>query len=75
MVRVTKRVIHPGNLVMIRGGFNIPIPADGFLVSGADGVGVGEGVDSAQSVKPGARVIFNPSPGAWAERLKTPSSL
>ena len=71
VVRVTKRVIHPGNLVMIRGGFNIPIPADGFLVSGADGVGVGEGVDSAQSVKPGARVIFNPSPGAWAERLKT----
>lgn len=79
VVRVTKRVIHPGNLVMIRGGFNIPIPADGFLVPGADGVGVveavGEGVDSAQSVKPGARVIFNPSPGAWAELLKTHAEL
>jgi NADPH:quinone reductase-like Zn-dependent oxidoreductase len=75
VVRVTKRSIHPGNLAMIRGRFNIPLPADGFLVPGADGVGVveavGEGVDPAQGVKPGARVIFNPSPGAWAERLKT----
>jgi NADPH2:quinone reductase len=73
LVRVTKRKLHPGNLLMIRGGFNIPLPAGG-LVPGADGVGiveaVGEGVDSSQGVKPGARVIFNPSPGAWAERLK-----
>lgn len=79
VIRVTKRVIHPGNLAMIRGRFNIPLPADGFLVPGADGVGVvetiGEGVDSAQGVKPGARVIFNPSPGAWAERLKTRADL
>jgi NADPH:quinone reductase len=36
---------------------------------------VGEGVDSAQGVKPGARVIFYPSPGAWAERLKTRAEL
>jgi NADPH:quinone reductase len=75
MVRVTKRVLHPGNLAMIRGRFNIPLPADGFLIPGADGVGVveavGEGVNSAQGVKRGARVIFNPSPGSWAERLKT----
>jgi NADPH:quinone reductase len=53
-------------------------PADG-LVPGADGVGVveavGEGVDCAQGVKPGARVIFNPSPGAWAERLTTRAEL
>ena len=79
VVRVTKRAIHPGNLVMVRGGFNVPLPADGFLVPGADGVGVvesvGEGVDSTQDVKPGARVIFNPSPGAWAERLKTRAEL
>src|SRR5580704_1328722 len=69
LVRVTKRQLHPGNLAMIRGRFNIPLP-------GGDGVGiveaVGEGVDSSQGVKPGARVIFNPSGGgAWAERLKT----
>lgn len=73
LIRVTKRQIHPGNLMMVRGKFHIPLPADGFLIPGADGVDivetVGEGVDSA-SVKPGMRVIFNPSPGAWAERLK-----
>ncbi|WP_419690553.1 alcohol dehydrogenase catalytic domain-containing protein [Burkholderia theae] len=75
VIRVTARSVHPGNLAMIRGRFNIPLPADGFLVPGADGVGVveavGEGVDPASGVKPGERVIFNPSPGAWAERLKT----
>jgi NADPH:quinone reductase len=79
VVRVTKRSIHPGNLVMVRGRFNLPLPANGFLVPGADGVGfveaVGEGVDTAQGVKPGARVIFNPSPGAWAECLKTRAEL
>ncbi|MCP3705629.1 zinc-binding dehydrogenase [Paraburkholderia sp. CNPSo 3274] len=75
VVRVTRRSIHPGNLAMVRGRFNIPLPADGFVVPGGDGVGVveavGEAVGPAQGVKPGARVIFNPSPGAWAERLKT----
>jgi NADPH2:quinone reductase len=78
VVRVTKRQLHPGNLAMIRGRFNIPLPAGG-LVPGSDGVGiveaVGTGVDPAQGVKPGARVIFNPSPGAWAERIKTPAEL
>jgi NADPH2:quinone reductase len=63
---------------MIRGRFNLKLPADG-LVPGADGVGVveavGEGLDPTQGVKPGARVIFNPSPGAWAERLKTRAEL
>lgn len=75
VVRVTKRAIHPGNLAMIRGRFNIPLPTEGFLVPGGDGVGVveavGEGVHYAEGLTPGARVIFNPSPGAWAERLKT----
>jgi len=78
LVRVTKRQLHPGNVAMILGAFNIPLPAGG-LVPGGDGVGiveaVGEGVDASQGVKPGARVIFNPSPGAWAERLKTPVEL
>jgi NADPH:quinone reductase len=79
VIRVTKRSVHPGNLAMVRGRFNIPLPADGFLIPGGDGVGVveavGEGVSTAQGVKPGARVIFNPSPGAWAERLKTRADL
>src|SRR5580698_4802926 len=74
VVRVTKRQLHRGNLAMIRGRFNIPLPAGG-LVPGGDGVGVvealGAGVDGAKGLKPGARVIFNPCPGAWAERLKT----
>ena len=79
VVRVTKRVLHPGNLAMIRGRFNIPLPADGFLVPGSDGVGVveavGAGVVAAKGLKRGARVIFNPSPGAWAELLKTHAEL
>jgi NADPH2:quinone reductase len=78
VVRVTKRRLHPGNLAMIRGRFNIPLPAGG-LVPGGDGVGIVEAVaarvDAAQGLKPGARVIFNPSPGAWAERLKTRAEL
>ena len=78
VVRVTKRQLHPGNLAMIRGRFNIPLPAGG-LIPGGDGVGiveaVGEEVASSQGVKLGARVIFNPSPGAWAERLKTRAEL
>jgi NADPH2:quinone reductase len=64
---------------MIRGRFNIPLPAGG-LVPGGDGVGiveaVGQGVDASQGVKPGRRVIFNPSrTGAWAERLKMGAEL
>jgi NADPH2:quinone reductase len=78
VVRVTKRLLHPGNLAMIRGRFNIPLPAGG-LIPGGDGVGiietVGAEVDTAQGLKRGARVIFNPSPGAWAELLKTRAEL
>lgn len=78
LVRVTKRQLHPGNLAMIRGRFNIPLPAGG-LIPGGDGVGiveaVGAGGHATQGLKPGMRVIFNPSPGAWAERLKTRAEL
>jgi NADPH:quinone reductase len=78
VVRVTKRQLHPGNLAMIRGRFNIPLPKGG-LVPGGDGVGVveavGAGVDAAKGLKPRARVIFNPSPGAWAELLRTRAEL
>ena len=78
VVRVTKRLVHPGNLAMIRGRFGLQLPAGG-LVLGADGVGiveaVGDGLDSAAGVKPGARVIFSPTRGAWAERLKTRADL
>ena len=78
VVRVTKRQLHPGNLAMIRGRFNIPLPAAG-LIPGGDGVGVieavGEGTAPELGLKPGVRVIFNPSPGAWAERLKTRAEL
>lgn len=78
VVRVTKRSIHLGNLAMIRGRFNIPLPPGG-LVPGGDGAGVveavGAGVQAATGLKPGTRVIFNPSPGAWAERLKTRAEL
>jgi len=62
---------------MVRGRFNIPLPAGG-LVPGGDGAGVIEAVGSAvhaRGLEPGVRVIFNPSPGAWAERLKVPADL
>jgi len=79
VIRVTTRQLHPGNLAMVRGKFKIPLPPTGFMIPGADGVGVveavGEGVDPAEGVKPGARVMFNPSPGAWAERLKARAEL
>jgi NADPH:quinone reductase len=75
VVRVTKRQLHLGNLAMVRGKFNIPLPLSG-LIPGADGVGVVEAVGAGvNSLKRGARVIFNPSPGAWAERLKTRAEL
>lgn len=76
LVRVTKRTMHHGNLAMIRGRFNIPLPPGG-LIPGGDGVGVVEAVDEGlgHGLKAGARVIFNPSPGAWAERLKTKTDL
>jgi NADPH2:quinone reductase len=78
VVRVSKRQIHPGNLAMIRGRFNMPLPAGG-LVPGGDGMGiveaVGAGVPASQGLKPGVRVIFNPTPGAWAELLKTRAEL
>lgn len=74
VVRVTKRQLHPGNLAMVRGEFNMPLPPSG-LVPGGDGVGVVEAVGAGVSVKRGARVIFNPSPGTWAERLKTRAEL
>jgi len=71
VVRVTKRQLHPGNLAMIR-GISAPLPAEG-LVPGGDGVGIVEAVGAtglaAQVPEPGVRVIFNPSPGAWAGRL------
>jgi NADPH:quinone reductase len=77
LVRVIKRQLHLGNLAMVRGRFHIPLPAGG-LIPGGDGVGiveaVGSGVD-AKSLKRGTRVIFNPSPGAWAERIKTRAEL
>jgi NADPH:quinone reductase len=76
-LRVTKRQLHPGNLAMVRGRFNIPLPVGG-LVPGGDGVGVVEAVGRAvrtQGLEPGVRVIFNPSSGAWAERLKIRADL
>ena len=62
---------------MVRGRFNIPLPAGG-LVPGGDGAGVVKAVGPqvhAEGLARGVRVIFNPSPGAWAERLKIPADL
>jgi NADPH2:quinone reductase len=74
LIRVTKRLVHPGNHVLVRGHFPITLPPDG-MIPGGDGVGVveaiGDGVDAARGVAPGTRVIFYPGPGAWSERVIT----
>lgn len=75
VIRVTKRQLHLGNLAMIRGRFNIPLPPSG-LVPGGDGVGIVEAVGAGvRGLVPGVRVIFNPSPGAWAECINTRAEL
>ncbi len=67
VVRVTKRSIHPGTLAMVRGRFNVPLPAAGFLVPGADGVGVveavGHGVDSDIGREAGRASDLQSKPG------------
>jgi NADPH2:quinone reductase len=62
---------------VVRGRFNIPLPAGG-LVPGGDGAGVVEAVGPpvhAEGLAPSVPVIFNPRLGAWAERLKIPADL
>jgi NADPH:quinone reductase len=74
LIRVTKRLVHPGNHVLVRGHFPITLPPDG-MTPGGDGVGIveaiGDGVDPARGVAAGARVVFYPGPGAWSERVLT----
>ncbi|MDR8048036.1 zinc-binding dehydrogenase [Burkholderia cenocepacia] len=76
VVRVTRRMVHPIDDVMIRGYIPAPIPAEG-TVPGGDGVGVveqvGSDVDAASGIKPGQRVMLFPAQGTWAERVVAPA--
>ncbi|MCA8036270.1 zinc-binding dehydrogenase [Burkholderia arboris] len=76
VVRVTRRMVHPIDDVMIRGYIPAPIPAAG-TVPGGDGVGVveqvGSDVDAASGIKPGRRVMLFPAQGTWAERVVAPA--
>ena len=75
-VRITKRMVHPIDDLMVRGYIPSPIPAEG-TVPGGDGVGVveqvGADVDPATGIKPGQRVMLFPAHGTWSERVIAPA--
>ncbi|CAM4042328.1 zinc-binding dehydrogenase [Paracidovorax anthurii] len=77
MVRVTRRMVHPIDALLIRGVVPAPIPAEG-AIPGGDGVGiveqVGAGVDPSTGIRPGRRVILFPVSGTWAERVVVPAA-
>jgi len=76
-VRITKRMVHPLDDLMVRGHIPSQIPPEG-TVPGGDGVGVveqvGAGVDRTTSIKPGQRVMLFPADGTWSERVVAPAT-
>jgi NADPH:quinone reductase-like Zn-dependent oxidoreductase len=71
VVRVTERMVHPIDELMIRGIVPLPISEAG-LVPGGDGVGVievlGPGVTETEQIRVGTRVgLFHGAHGTWAE--------
>lgn len=78
LVRVTTRMVHPIDELLVRGIVPMPIPPSG-ATPGGDGVGIveltGSNIDPASGVIPGARVaLLPPIHGTWAERLVAPAS-
>jgi NADPH:quinone reductase-like Zn-dependent oxidoreductase len=75
-VRVSKRMLHPFDSLLIRGIVPVPIPDRG-AVPGGDGVGVveqvGAGVNPSTGIVPGKRVILFPVLGTWTERVVAPA--
>lgn len=75
IVRVTKRMVHPIDGMLMRGILPMPIPDEG-AVPGGDGVGVveqvGAGVDPSTGIVPGKRVMLFPVQGTWADRVVAP---
>lgn len=73
-IRVTKRLLHPGNVCMIRGEYPLELQPGGMPI-GIDGIGVvaavGDGVDTSTGLAPGAHVAFFPGFGAWNEYVTT----
>lgn len=74
LIKVNKRPIHNGDLLMINGGHDPikrPIPASGFS-AGCEGVGIiqaiGPGVDDCRGLHVGDRVSFF-AVGTWQELL------
>jgi NADPH:quinone reductase-like Zn-dependent oxidoreductase len=76
-VRVTKRMVHPIDGLLVRGIVPAPIPPVG-AIPGGDGVGVveqvGAGVDPSTGIVRGKRVILFPVHGTWAERVVAPAT-
>ncbi|CAH0442822.1 zinc-binding dehydrogenase [Ralstonia pseudosolanacearum] len=77
VVRVTKRMVHPIDGLLVRGIVPAPISPEG-AVPGGDGVGiveqVGASVDPSTGIVPGKRVILFPVHGTWAERVVAPAT-
>lgn len=78
LVKVTKRPVHNGDLLVVKGGHDPierKIPADGYI-SGCEGVGIiqalGSGIDNARNLRVGDRVAFF-AVGSWQESILIPA--
>lgn len=75
-VRVTSRMVHPIDSMMVRGIIPMPIGPNGSI-PGGDGVGiveeVGAGVDPKSGIIPGKRVIIFHAHGTWAQHMIAPA--
>ncbi|KAI1617005.1 chaperonin 10-like protein [Exophiala viscosa] len=78
LVKVTKRPVHNGDLLVVKGGHDPikrEIPAEGYI-SGCEGVGIiqalGSGIGSARNLRVGDRVAFF-AVGSWQESILIPA--
>ncbi|PLZ01935.1 alcohol dehydrogenase [Burkholderia sp. WAC0059] len=77
-VRVSRSIVHPGDLQLVESRYAQPAPAIvGGRVPGLEAVGVVEasapGALDGTGIGPGARVAFF-APGAWQERAVVPAT-
>jgi NADPH:quinone reductase-like Zn-dependent oxidoreductase len=78
LIRVTKRPIHPGDLIGVRGRYD---DSDGVATGGEtpghEGFGfieaLGPDLEGSTHLRPGMRVAFFLLPGAWNERVLVPA--
>ncbi|MGJ7511179.1 alcohol dehydrogenase catalytic domain-containing protein [Variovorax sp. GT1P44] len=76
LIRVSKRPVHPGDLLGIRGRYRGPTDRSDVALGGAtpgfEGAGtieaIGTDVEEQRGLAVGARVMFFPDRAAWSER-------